>query len=97
MDGTYPGTYNSCNGGTIIDAYTYLYEVGAHRDCDYPYTSQFTGESGSLKFIDRKAYAELADTGTLVPSDETAIQQALVSYGPLSHDFYVCDVFENYT
>ena len=97
MDCTYAASYNGCNGGSTGAALTYLYKAGgAQKNSDYPFTSGSTGKSNSCKFVNSKAYAKLANTGTLVSSNETLMQQALVTYGPLSHYYYVSNNFYSY-
>ena len=47
-------------------------------------------------FSKAKAYAKLANAGTDIPQNETAIQTALVAKGPITTAYYVSDHFISY-
>ena len=96
-DCTYAATYNGCNGGYVADAWYHLYSAGGQMSSStYPFTSGSTGISATCKFNLNQVSARLINSGYRVPSDEASIQQALVTYGPLSHYFYVSNNFYYY-
>jgi Papain family cysteine protease len=62
----------------------------------YAYTSGSTGKDTACKFSSTKVYAKLANAGTDIPQNETAIQAALVAKGPITFAYYVSNSFFSY-
>jgi Papain family cysteine protease len=97
VDCTYAASYDGCNGGDHHDAWYYLFKAGGQQPSStYAYTSGATGKDTTCKFSSAKAYAKLANAGTDLPQNETAIQAALVAKGPITTAYYVSNNFYSY-
>ena len=97
IDCTYAPTYDGCNGGDHRDAWYYIYKSGGQQPAStYSYASGGTGKDTTCKFTYTKVYAKLANAGIDLPQNETAIQAALVSNGPITFAYYVTNNFFYY-
>jgi len=69
-----------CDGGLMDQAFTYIQQVGIELEKDYPYTA----EDGNCVYNPKKKAAE--DTGfvDIESGNETALQTAIATVGPIS-------------
>ena len=78
---------SGCNGGTIINALTWLKSNGIMLESDYPYTGRkSTCKQDSTKYIDMKVtgYKKLGSSySTYSPVDEMEMAEFLYETGPL--------------
>ena len=96
-DCTYASTYNGCNGGDHHDAWTSIYKKGGLEPTSaYAFVSGTSGKSTKCAFVATKVAAKLANAGTDIPQNETAIQTALVAKGPITFAYYVSNNFFSY-
>ena len=96
-DCTYASTYNGCNGGFHYDVWNSIFKRGGQEPASvYPYVSGTTGKSTKCAFVASKAVAKLANAGTGLPKNETAIQAALVAKGPITFAYTVTNSFFSY-
>jgi len=87
---------SGCNGGNTDVAFKYIIGAGGLQGIDsYPYTSGQSGQTGTCQFDATKIVATVRNFTYSVPpcvyvgqtcdnQDENAVQQSLVSSGPLS-------------
>ena len=96
IDCTYAPSYNGCDGGDHHDPWFYLSKSqGLSKSSDYRYRSGLHGRDFPCRSRS-KAYVKLANAGTDLPQNETAIQAALVARGPLTTAYYVSNKFFYY-
>jgi Papain family cysteine protease len=90
-------TYDGCLGGDHHDAWTSIYKRGGQEPISaYPFVSGSSGKATKCAFVASKVAAKLANAGTDIPQDETAIQAALVAKGPITFAYYVSNKFYSY-
>jgi C1A family cysteine protease len=93
-DCTYSKSYNGCNGGNYEDCWSYLIKAGGQESTGN-YAWKAATKSATCSFSSSKVAAKISKY-TYVAQNETAMQSALISYGPIAVSIYANNNFSKY-